>query len=87
MPLYRNYFRNSNGIVGRDEFDAPNDDVALTIAARVFDAVRDRCTSFELWEGAREIQHETQSILDKSEEVLEKTQSLFDEQQSILNES
>ena len=50
MPLYRNYFRNSNGIVGRDDFEAANDEVALTIAARVFDAVRDRCTSFEMRE-------------------------------------
>ena len=55
--MYRLYFRDSAGICGRVELDA-DDDWAATISAELLaDACSDRCTGFELWQGARLLRH------------------------------
>lgn len=55
MATYRLYFRESSGIVGRDDFDADDDASALMVAQALADACSDRCTDFELWQCTRRI--------------------------------
>jgi hypothetical protein len=54
-PPYRDFFRSEEGICGHDDFDVRDDDTALTIAALLADACSDRCTSFDLWQGTRQV--------------------------------
>jgi len=76
---YRVYFRRFGAIVGRDEFDADDDETAWIVAGLLFDAVRDHCDSFELWQGARvvrgapvaeQIRERAQAIAAKREEAI-----------------
>ena len=53
---YRIYFRNAdNRIVGRDDFEAADDRLAMTVAGALCDACSDVCDSFELWQTTRRV--------------------------------
>ena len=48
---YRVYFKNRYGfLIGRDDFDAQDDDYAMGIARTLRNACSDICHSFELWQ-------------------------------------
>jgi len=55
MPCcYRIFFHDAVGdIVGRQDFEAEDDGMALTIATLLFDACSDVSHNFELWESTR----------------------------------
>src|SRR5215472_2719072 len=53
---YRIYFKNHCGFfIGRDDFDAQDDDYAMVIARTLRNACSDICHSFELWQSARRV--------------------------------
>ena len=53
---YRLYFLNAaQHIAARDEFEAENDETAITIAGLLSDACSDLSPGFELWQGARRV--------------------------------
>src|SRR5215469_561440 len=53
---YRLYFLNAaQRIAARDEFEADNDESAITIAGLLYDACSDLSSGFELWQGARRV--------------------------------
>jgi len=56
---YRLYLRSSEGIVCRCEFTAPGETEARAHAALLADAASDICRSFDLWQQARLVCHET----------------------------
>jgi len=50
------YFLNAaQRITARDEFEAENDETAITIAGLLSDACSDLSPGFELWQGARRV--------------------------------
>jgi hypothetical protein len=53
MGTYRVYFRDCTRIVGRHDFNANDDQEAVTIADVLCDACSDRCDAFEVWDGDR----------------------------------
>jgi hypothetical protein len=53
MTGYRLYLRNASGIVGRDDFDASDDETAATMAELISEACSDECDHYELWQGMR----------------------------------
>jgi len=56
MASYRMYFEDrQRKIVGRDDFDAADDMRAIIIARKLRDACSDRCSTFELWDGGRQV--------------------------------
>ena len=55
MGIYRIYFREASGIVGRHDFVAWDDQEAILIGDILCDACSDRCSSFEVWEGGHRI--------------------------------
>jgi len=56
MASYRVYFQDRDRkIVGRDDFDVADDMRAMIVARKLRDACSDRCTTFELWDGARQV--------------------------------
>ena len=55
MSIYRVYFREASGIVGRHDFVAWDDQEAVSMADILCDACSDRCSSFEVWEGGHRI--------------------------------
>ena len=55
MSIYRVYFREASGIVGRHDFVAGDDQEAVSMADILCDACSDRCSSFEVWEGGHRI--------------------------------
>src|SRR5215831_19326588 len=53
---YRLYFLNAaQRITARDEFEAENDETAITIAGLLSDACSDLSSGFELWQSARRV--------------------------------
>ena len=53
---YRIYFRSRGGaILGRDDFDAKDDDTAMNIAESLCRACSDMSDSFELWQSTRRV--------------------------------
>src|SRR6185312_17417802 len=56
MAGYRLYFVDESGAIqAREEFDAPDDDLALAVANVVFRACSDTCHSYELWQDGRQV--------------------------------
>jgi hypothetical protein len=55
MNSYRIYFWSQAAIVGRDDFEAKNDESALWMAELLCEACSDRCDSFDLWQGRRRV--------------------------------
>jgi len=56
MRQYRIHFKNRYGFfLGRDDFDAQDDDHAMAIAGTLRNASSDICTGFELWQSARRV--------------------------------
>jgi len=54
--FYRLYFLNAaQRIAARDEFEAENDETAITIAGLLYDACSDLSSGFELWQSARRV--------------------------------
>jgi hypothetical protein len=53
MATYRIYFFGTYEVVGRHEFDADSDIIAIPMAQALFDACSDICWSFDLWQGSR----------------------------------
>lgn len=52
-PIY--FLDAGRHIAARDEFQAENDETAITIACLLYDACSDRSSGFELWRGARRL--------------------------------
>jgi hypothetical protein len=52
---YRINFRQGHLVVGRDDFDVDSDAGAVIVGRTLFDACSDRCSSFDLWQGERQI--------------------------------
>jgi hypothetical protein len=55
MAEYRIYFFSTEKVIGRDDFDADSDAIAIQMAQALFDAGFDRSESFDLWQGARHV--------------------------------
>ena len=56
MSGYRLYFVDENGAIqAREEFEAPDDDLALAASDLVSRACSDTCHSYELWHGGRQV--------------------------------
>jgi hypothetical protein len=56
MATYRVYFRSQWGaIIGREDFIAANDAMAVGIAKSAWNASSDICYSYELWQGGRQV--------------------------------
>lgn len=55
MLSYSLYFRDEREIVGREDFEASDDDDALAMAELLYEACSDHCESFELWQGKRHV--------------------------------
>ena len=53
--LYRLYLKRDGVLVGRRDFKADDAPSARIIAATIYNACRDECNSFELWENAYRI--------------------------------
>ncbi len=96
MGSYRAYFRNFFGVVGRDEFEAPDDASAYAVAESLCDALSDFCGSFELWSGTRlidkgprispseAIRLETQAIVMAREEAIQASRSTIGRSKRLL---
>jgi hypothetical protein len=52
---YRINFRQGRLVVGRDDFDIDGDAGAVIVGRTLFDACSDVCSSFDLWQGERQI--------------------------------
>jgi hypothetical protein len=50
MSAYRAYFRASDKICGREDFEADDDVAEIRIARVLYDACSDVCDCFELWQ-------------------------------------
>ena len=55
MAAYRMYFLASEGITGRQDFEANDDVAAIRIGRVLYDTCSDTCETFELWQGKRQI--------------------------------
>ena len=56
MSGYRLYFVDESGAIeAREEFEAPDDDLALAVSDLVCRACSDTCHSYELWQGGRQV--------------------------------
>jgi hypothetical protein len=55
MAEYRIYFFSTEKVIGRHDFDADSDAIAIQMAQALFDAGSDRSESFDLWQGARHV--------------------------------
>ena len=53
MGPYRLYLYGGGDIRGRHDFDAEDDVGAVKVAELLFEACSDRCSAWELWQGAR----------------------------------
>lgn len=84
MTTYRVYFRDHRGIVGRDDFDAPDDGAALSVAEQLYDALSDACQSFELWEHERVV---SPVASDNAEAIRERTQAIVIEREEAIQSS
>lgn len=51
MPVFRLYFRDTGVIVGRDDFEANDEESARSIADALYDSCSDQCSGYELWAG------------------------------------
>lgn len=55
MTLYRIFLRGDAAILGREDFEAENDQAAIIFAEVICDACSDVCDFFELWQGSRRV--------------------------------
>lgn len=55
MAAYRIYFRSATTIIGREDFEAGDDQGAMAVAWLLWDACSDLAHGFELWQGSREL--------------------------------
>ena len=55
MATYRIYFFGPAAIIGREDFEAKSDTIALQMAQALFDACSDNCQSFDLWQEERHV--------------------------------
>jgi hypothetical protein len=87
MPSYRIYFRGGGVIVGRDDFEADADEVALLIACNLRDACSDMCDRFELWQGARHVDWRLNSPAIRPEQINACTQEVVAEREMVIRDS
>ena len=88
MPLYRVYFRNQHAfIIGRDDFAAVDDDVAMVIGRKLADACADLCTGFELWQSGRRVDTSPEQIIPDANEIAARVQNIVIEREIALRES
>jgi hypothetical protein len=55
MVSYRVFLRGQAAILGREDFEAENDQAAIILAEVICDACSDICDFFELWQGSRRV--------------------------------
>jgi hypothetical protein len=87
MPSYRIYFRKGDGIAGRDDFEAENDRDAMFIATLLCDACSDVCDTFELWDGARQVDDVTSVPTLSIEDVRARAQETVLTREIIIRDS
>jgi hypothetical protein len=90
VALYRVYFRNQyKFVVGRDDFAAEDDARAMAIARTLCDACSDLCTSFELWQGVRQVEMGSSPRRPdlNFDQFVEQVQNVIVERELVLRES
>jgi hypothetical protein len=91
MVWFRLYFLDWRGrISARDEFEAEDDDSAITIAVMLHEACADCSPSFELWRGASRLVPPGTSPSKPSQSIAEvtlKTQETVLEREELLQQS
>jgi hypothetical protein len=90
VALYRVYFRNQyKFVVGRDDFAAEDDARAMAIARALCDACSDLCTSFELWQGVRQVEmgSSPRSPDMNFDEIAPRVEDIVLERELVLRES
>jgi hypothetical protein len=55
MATYRIYFFGAQEVIGRHDFEADNNTIAIQMAQALFDACSDNCQLFDLWQGTKRI--------------------------------
>ena len=76
MGFYRNYLRYNGQTLARDEFEAPDDEIALAAAEAICDALADRCNGFELWDGGRRVRPRDKVVDEIRDEIVATAQGL-----------
>ena len=86
---YRVYFRNRHGfVIGRDDFDAQDDEFAVVIVRTLRNACSDICTGFELWKSERLIDASTSTrTLCNADEITVQVQNMVIEREMALLDS
>ena len=87
---YRMFFRGDLGVCGRQDFAADDDDHALEVSAILADACSDVCTSFELWQGERQVCGERQlkpTRLSTPHQLSERRQAQLVETEEAMRDS
>jgi len=90
---YRLYFLNAaQRINARDEFEAENDETAITIAGLLYDACSDLSSGFELWQGARRVVPDAKNqtggnVSQTSAAITLQVQNIVLEREEILQQS
>jgi hypothetical protein len=90
MPTYRVFLKDEHGtLVGRDQFDAPDDLRALVVARMLCDACSDRAASCEVRQGFRLIDRRfpMRTVNLRWEHLSPKTQEIVYEREFALLES
>ena len=93
MYWYRLYFLDaSHRIIARDDFEAEDDQSAITIAGLVYDACSDVSSGFELWSGTRrlvpDVEKQTAGYPSQnSAELMLRVQDIVLEREKILQQS
>ena len=89
MASYRIYFRDrQRKIVGRDDFDAADDMRAMIVARKLRDACSDRCMTFELWDGGRQVHKLPREIAVRNlEEVATELETTVLEREMAIRDS
>jgi hypothetical protein len=87
MSTYRVFFRNGRSIVGRHDFTADNDQVAVTTADILCDACSDRCDSFEVWNGDHRVIGLTLHSPRSADVILGRSQETIVECEEMIQQS
>ena len=85
---YRVYFRNRHGfIIGRDDFDAQDDDHAMAIARSLRNACSDICAGFELWRSEKlvDTSGSTQTPWNADEITAQVQNTVIEREMALLN--
>ena len=86
--IYRIYFRNRHGFkIGRDGFDAQDDDHAMAIGQTLRNACSDICSGFELWRSEKlvDTSRSTQTPWNADEITAQVQNAVIEREMALLN--